>query len=148
MKYITSTLNYEFLVGKTLIPKATYTREELAQGKRLILSLEDDEYKELLKNSVFKGMVDNGRLNVATKKPVDKMTNAESQAALKELDAVKAAKQKAQKDLEALVKVNSELDDKNKELLDRIGELEAENESLKADVVKAAARIKELSKKE
>jgi DNA repair exonuclease SbcCD ATPase subunit len=92
-RYVTSNLDLEYMIGDLVIPKKTYTREQLASGKRCILPVTKEQYTTLINNSTFKNMVATKQVNISEKQPIDRMTDAEfakeNSKAVRELEKVK-----------------------------------------------------------
>jgi uncharacterized protein YPO0396 len=157
MKYVTSNLSYEFVVNGITIPKSHYTSTEMnSGGKRLILSLEDEKFEEMMKNSTFKQMIARKRLNVSDTKPANKLSDAEAQRAAVELESTKKQLESVKKQLDEERKSNpnsevmkkqfdeqtAELNESNEKVLS----LTKENEELRNQVKEAAAIIAKLKK--
>lgn len=101
MVYIIGLTRKEFLVGETLFPKAEYNEEELARGRKTVLTLSDEDWGKLKEMPEVVDILAQGFISVLDEAPVDKFSlNSDLQAALQQSEASRVELQKRLSDLQ------------------------------------------------
>ena len=101
MVYIIGLTRKEFLVGTTLFPKAEYSEEELARGRKTVLTLSDEDWGKLKEMPEVVDILAQGFISVLDEAPVDKFSlNSDLQAALQQSEASRVELQKRLSDLQ------------------------------------------------
>ena len=101
MVYIIGLTRKEFLVGTTLFPKAEYNEEELARGRKTVLTLSDEDWGKLKEMPEVVDILAQGFISVLDEAPVDKFSlNSDLQAALQQSEASRVELQKRLSDLQ------------------------------------------------
>lgn len=124
MVYIIGLTRKEFLVGTTLFPKAEYNEEELARGRKTVLTLSDEDWGKLKEMPEVVDILAQGFISVLDEAPVDKFSlNSDLQAALQQSEASRVELQKKLSELQkkyeeleaesiaTIQKLQSDLDD-------------------------------------
>ena len=127
MVYIIGLTRKEFLVGTTLFPKAEYNEEELARGRKTVLTLSDEDWGKLKEMPEVVDILAQGFISVLDEAPVDKFSlNSDLQAALQQSEAARVDLQQKYNVLKA------EYDKLQTEAVKTIQDLQDEIDILKA----------------
>ena len=127
MVYIIGLTRKEFLVGDVLFPKAEYNEEELARGRKTVLTLSDEDWEKLKDKPEVADILAQGFFSVLDEAPVDKFSlNSDLQAALQQSEASRVDLQQKYNALKA------EYDKLQTEAVKTIQDLQDEIDILKA----------------
>lgn len=120
MVYIIGHTRKEFLVAGTLLPKMSYNEEELARGRKTVLTLSDDEWAKLREVDAVKELLAQHSIEALDEAPVDKFsTNSDLQAALQQSEDARVALQAKYEQLqEEALQTIQKLQDEIKQLKD------------------------------
>jgi len=84
MIYVIGHTRREYLVDDILFPKAAYSDEELARGRKSVLALDESRWDLLKQNPLVKELLAEGAIEALDEAPADKFAlNADLQEALR-----------------------------------------------------------------
>lgn len=84
MVYIIGHTRKEYLVDDILFPKASYSDEELARGRKSVLALDESRWDLLKQNPLVKELLAEGSIEALDQAPADKFAlNEDLQEALR-----------------------------------------------------------------
>lgn len=144
--FIKSAYPYEIEIAGVLIPKRSYSVNEMNYGKRSFIKVTDEELKKLKEDGVFKALLESKKYTLLEKMPASLLSTSdklkESEQRNKEILAEK------EKDLTALKEENDRLKKESsaKDVEDSLLEKEAELVKLKKENEKLKKKNKELNK--
>jgi hypothetical protein len=101
MKYITSNLDYEYIIGNITLPCKRYNPYQINAGKSTVLTVDDATYEQLKEHRYFKRGVEKGNFIVSDSAPIEKLNGDEKAKMYKErMDKQEKASAGMKKDLE------------------------------------------------
>ena len=95
MVYIIGHTRKEFLVDGILLPKSSYNEEELARGRKTVLTLQDEEWAKIKDVDMVQELLNQHHIEALSEAPADKFsTNTDLQAALRQSEEARVSLQK------------------------------------------------------